>query len=138
MSILDLGLISPKPNSYCFILDRYQRLNDNLITAFCALVTQYGYEATDNAKEAVYQFKLQINEDTERAAEILELFFDSTIDGRTRFATVRERAYQILSPERLGRLCRYLAGEAVFDQAGYEWNVFRASSREVQGMTNTI
>jgi TnpA family transposase len=50
------------------------------------------------------------------------LFLDPTIDGRTRFATARERAHEILRPERLERLCRHLAGEAIFDEAAYEWN----------------
>ena len=106
----------------CFLQDRYQRLNDNLLTAFCALVSQYADEAAKEAKEAVYCHKLQTNEDTERGAQILALFLDPSIDGRTQFATTRERAHEILSPERLERLCRHLAGEAIFDQAAYEWN----------------
>lgn len=60
----------------CFVLDRYQRLNDNLFTAFCALVGQYADEAAADAKEAVYQHKLQLNEDIEHGVQVLALFLD--------------------------------------------------------------
>jgi hypothetical protein len=42
----------------CFIHDRYQRLNDNLLTAFCSLVGRYADETSTAAKEAIYRFKL--------------------------------------------------------------------------------
>jgi TnpA family transposase len=116
----------------CFVLDRYQRLNDNLVTAFCALVAQYADEAADEAKEAVYQHKLQLNEDMERGAQILTLFLDPTIDGRSRFATVRERAHQLLDAERLERLSRHLAGEAVFDETAYEWEAIDVIMRKAK------
>ena len=54
----------------CFVLDRYQRLNDNMLTAFCALVAQYADEAAKEAKEAVYQHKLQTNDDTEISTSV--------------------------------------------------------------------
>ena len=116
----------------CFILDRYQRLNDNLVTAFCALVAQYADEAAEIAKESVYQHKLQLNEDMERGAQILMLFLDPSIDGRSRFATVRERAHQLLDAERLARLSRHLAGEAVFDETAYEWEAIDVIMRKAK------
>ena len=116
----------------CFVLDRYQRLNDNLVTAFCTLVAQYADEAAEMAKEAVYQHKLQLNEDMERGAQILMLFLDPSIDGRSRFATVRERAHQLLDAERLERLSRHLAGEAVFDETAYEWEAIDVIMRKAK------
>ncbi len=47
----------------CFIHDRYQRLNNNLLTAFCPLVRRYIDEVTVATKEAVYKFKIQASED---------------------------------------------------------------------------
>ena len=58
-------------------------------------------------------------------------FLDPMLDGRTQFATVRDRTYQILNPERLERRRRHLAGEALFDEAAYEWNAIdRVMQRE--------
>jgi len=39
----------------CFIVHRYQRLNDNLLSCFIHLVKQYGDEAKSAAKEQVYK-----------------------------------------------------------------------------------
>lgn len=116
----------------CFVQDRYQRLNDNLLTAFCSLVAQYTEEASAEAKDAVYHHKLQANEDTKAGAEVLSLFLDPTIDGRTRFATVRQHAYQILTPDRLECLRRLLAGEVLFDETAYEWRAIDRIMRKAK------
>ena len=49
----------------CFVHDRYQRLNDNLLGAFCSLVRRYVEEVDGATKEAIYRFKLQTSEDIE-------------------------------------------------------------------------
>ncbi len=41
----------------CFIHDRYQRLNDNLLGAFCSLVRRYVDEVAAATKEAIYPKK---------------------------------------------------------------------------------
>ena len=96
----------------CFVHDRYQRLNDNLLSAFCSLVRRYVDEVGAATKEAIYRFKLETSEDIEQGAKVLALFLDPNIDGHTPFATLREQAHSLLPPERLQQLCRHLAGEA--------------------------
>jgi TnpA family transposase len=105
----------------CFIHDRYQRLNDNLLGAFCSLVRRYVDEVGVATKEAVYRFKLQTGEDVEQGAKVLALFLDSSIDGRTPFATVREQAHALLAPERLHQLCRHLTSDGSLDEGAFEW-----------------
>jgi len=39
----------------CFVHDRYQRLNDNLLGAFCSLVRRYVEEVDAATKEAIYR-----------------------------------------------------------------------------------
>ena len=58
----------------CFVHDRYQRLNDHLLAALCALVRRYNDEVASNAKELVYQHKVQANEDLGQGVKILKLF----------------------------------------------------------------
>ena len=60
----------------CFVHDRYQRLNDNLLGAFCSLVRRYVEEVDAATKEAIYRFKLQTSEDIEQGAKVLALFVD--------------------------------------------------------------
>jgi TnpA family transposase len=105
----------------CFVHDRYQRLNDNLLGAFCSLVRRYVEEVDAATKEAIYRFKLQTSEDIEQGAKVLALFVDPGIDGETRFGEVRERAHSLLPPERLRQLCGHLAGEGSIDQGAFEW-----------------
>ena len=50
----------------CFVHDRYQRLNDNLLGAFCSLVRRYVEEVDAATKEAIYRFKLQTGADIEQ------------------------------------------------------------------------
>jgi hypothetical protein len=111
----------------CFSHDRYQRLNDNLLGAFCSLVRRYVDEVGAATKEAIYRFKLQSSEDVEQGAKVLDLFLDPTIDGQTPFAAVREQAHALLTPERLQQLCRHLAGDGSLDEGAFEW-------REVDGI----
>ncbi len=105
----------------CFVHDRYQRLNDNLLGALCSLMRRYIEEVDAATKEAIYRFKLQIGEDIEQGAKVLSLFVDTAIDGETRFAEVREIAHSLLPPERLRQLCGHLAGEGSIDEGAFEW-----------------
>ncbi len=104
----------------CFIHDRYQRLNDNLLGAFCSLVRRYVEEVAAATKEAIYQSKLQTGEDVEQGAKVLALFLDPSIDGQTPFASVREQAHALLPAQRLQQLCRHLASEGTVDEGAFE------------------
>ena len=105
----------------CFIHDRYQRLNDHLLNAFCALVARYADEAAAAAKEAVYRHRVEANDDLTQGAKILNLFLDSSIPDDTPFAEVRRRANELLSSDRLARLCQHLGDVAGLDEVAYEW-----------------
>ncbi|MDX2474406.1 MAG: hypothetical protein QNL91_11920, partial [Candidatus Krumholzibacteria bacterium] len=105
----------------CFVHDRYQRLNDNLLGAFCALVRRYVEEVDAATKEAIYRFKLQTSEDIEQGAKVLALFVDPGIDAQTPFAHVREQAHALLPAERLQQLCRHLASDGSLDEGAFEW-----------------
>lgn len=105
----------------CFIHDRYQRLNDNLLAAFCALVRRYANEVEEATKETIYRFKLQAHDDIEQGAKVLALFLDPSIDGQTPFSTVREQAHALLTPERLDQLCNHLVGDGSLDEGVFEW-----------------
>ena len=50
----------------CFVRDRYQRLNDHLIAAFCALVRRYADEVSEGARDAFYLHRRKANEDIDQ------------------------------------------------------------------------
>jgi TnpA family transposase/CheY-like chemotaxis protein len=106
----------------CFVHDRYQRINDHLLNAFCALVSRYSDEAAAAAKDAVYRHKIQANEDLAQGVKILKLFLDPTITDQTPFAEVRVQAQALLATERLERLCEHLTRDVGgLDEGVYEW-----------------
>lgn len=105
----------------CFIYDRFQRLNDHLLNAFCALVSRYLDQVSTEAKDAVYRHKVQANDDLNQGVKILELFLDTSITDQTPFSVVRERAVSLLAPDRLERLCQHLSSNTGLDEAAYEW-----------------
>ena len=72
-------------------------------------------------KESVYRYRVQANDDLTQGAKILRLFLDSSIAGETPFSDVRTRAEELLSTDRLARLCQHLVDDAGIDEADFEW-----------------
>ena len=105
----------------CFVHDRYQRLNDHLLDAWCTLTRRYGEEARALAREAMAKHRLQVVDDMDKAAGILQLFLDPDVPGNQPFAEVRSQALKLLPQERLSRLCQHLVHDAKVDALSYEW-----------------
>ncbi|MFT5446565.1 MAG: TnpA family transposase [Gammaproteobacteria bacterium] len=110
----------------CFARDRYQRLNDHLLSAFCALVRRYAEKAAQATRERVYLHRRQANEDLERGVNILRLFLDPKVSGERPFAEVRAHAAALLPSERLISLCEHLSGDGALDELSYEWQAIDA------------
>jgi len=105
----------------CFVHDRYQQLNDHLLSAFCSLVRRYIDEVAAATKDAVYQHRRQANDDLDQGVKILQLFLDPAVTDETPFADVRATAMALLPSERLARLCEHLSGDGTLDELSYEW-----------------
>jgi hypothetical protein len=63
----------------CFVYHRYQRCHDNLILSLIHHVRQYDDEAKAAAKECVYQYRIEANQDLQKAGQVLKLFTDDSI-----------------------------------------------------------
>ena len=126
----------------CFVHDRYQRLNDHLLSALCALVARYADEAAATAKEAVYRHRIEANDDLTQGAKILKLFLDVSIPDETPFAEVRRRANELLAPDRLARLCQHLVDDIGLDEVAYEWQaidrVMGKAKRNIRPLLRSI
>lgn len=105
----------------CFVRDRYQRLNDHLISAFCALVRRYVDDANERAKDAYYLHRRQANEDMDQASKLLYLFVDPELHDDQPFGEVRAQAEALLSSDRIAQLCEQLSGNLELDQGRFEW-----------------
>ncbi|MFK7997405.1 MAG: hypothetical protein AB8B87_24980 [Granulosicoccus sp.] len=100
----------------CFVRNRYQRLNDHLIAAFCALVRRYTDEVNERAKDAHYQHRRQANEDIDQGAKVLFLFVDPKVPDNRPFGDVRAQAKTMLPSDRIARLCDQLSGNNDFEK----------------------
>ena len=105
----------------CFVQDRYQRLNDHLISAFCALVRRYNDEVSGCAKDAYNLHRRQANEDIDQGAKVLYLFVDPEVSDDQPFGDVRTQAQALLPPDRIARLCEHLVGDQALDEGRFEW-----------------
>ena len=62
----------------CFVYHRYQRAHDNLINSLIYNVRRYVEESKAAAKEQVYEYRIEGNQNLQKAGQILKLFTDDT------------------------------------------------------------
>ena len=85
----------------CFVVHRYQRLHDHLITSLMSHVRQYTEDAKAVAKDRVYTARIESNDTLHKAGHVLHLFTDDRIADETPFQEVRAHAFQILARDQL-------------------------------------
>jgi hypothetical protein len=75
----------------CFIVHRYQRFNDNLLTCFIQLVKQYSDEAKATAKGTVYEYRRTGNQDLPKAGEVLKSSLPPMMKATRRFVPCKKK-----------------------------------------------
>jgi hypothetical protein len=113
----------------CFLFNRYQKINDNLVDTFLYYVSNYINEAKQVAKEKVYEYKMEGNNHLKDIGKILDLFIDENISEKIEFCKVKEIAFDILEKEKFHLLSKYLS-KAKFDDSEYEWDYYVELSRK--------
>ncbi len=105
----------------CFIQQRYRKLHDNLIQSLVHHVRRHGDDAKAAAKELVYNLRVATNDDMPRSGQVLKFFTDWSIAGSTPFDEVRQRAFAMLSADRLDSVAECLVSNAQFDETALQW-----------------
>lgn len=105
----------------CFIYHRYQRVNDNLINSLIYNVRQYIEECKSAAKERVYEHQIEINQNLQKAGQVLKLFTDDSIAETASFQEVRTKAFEILERPKLILVAEQIATKALFDETAFQW-----------------
>ena len=90
---------------------RYQQCLERIADGFIHHIRQVKARAKAIAKEQVYQDWQKAARNVVKAAEVLELFLDDDITPETRFQTVQEQAFNLLSTKDLSSVCRYLGNQ---------------------------
>jgi TnpA family transposase len=114
----------------CFIYHRYQRIRDNLINSLIYNVRRYTDEAKSAAKERVYQHRLEVNQDLQKAGQVLKLFTDDDIAEQTPFHQVQAQAFSILQREKLDFIADHITTRARFDETAFQWEHIDTLARQ--------
>ena len=105
----------------CFILNRYQRLHDNLISSLRYNVKRYLDTAKDAAKERVYEYRTENNKNLGKAGQVLQLFTDDSIPEDASFQSVQATAFSILERQKLAFVAEHIVKQAQFDETAFQW-----------------
>ena len=105
----------------CFVYHRYQSLHDNLIGCLIHNVRRYTDEAKNAAKEMVYEYRVENNQNLRKSGEVLKLFTDDDITTNTPFQEVQAKAFGILDRKTLELVADHLSTQAQFDATAFQW-----------------
>lgn len=105
----------------CFLVHRYQRINDNLVEAFIYHVRKVSTAAKLGMQERVVALQTEGHEGVRHVGKILGFFFDERISDSMSFGEIKRRAFVILEREKLRRVAQFI-GEQSFDTTAIEWD----------------
>ena len=114
----------------CFVYHRYQRLNDNLIKCLLAKVREYLDEAKEVAKEQVYEYRIEANQNLEKARHVLKLFTDDSLAEDVLFQTVQAIAFRILDRQALARVADHITTQIDCDETAFQWEHIDSLARQ--------
>ena len=105
----------------CFIHHRYQRANDNLLNSLINKAKQYVEDSKVAAKERVYEYRIETNQNLAKAGQVLKLFTDDSIPEDASFQSVQTTAFGILDRQKLAFVAEHIVTEATFDETAFQW-----------------
>ncbi len=105
----------------CFVSHRYQRLHDNLISSLRYNVRRYVEACKGAAKEPVYEYRIESNQNLQKAGQVLKLFTDGSIAKTAPFQEVQAKAFEILERQKLDFVAEHIASQAQFDETAFQW-----------------
>ena len=106
----------------CFVVHRYRRLHNHLITSLMYHVRQYTEDAKALVKDCVYTARIEGNDTLHKAGHVLRLFTDDRIAEEVPFKEVRAHAFRILARDQLAGMAAHLVGTSRFEEAAFQWD----------------
>lgn len=115
----------------CFAFHRYRQINDRLVEAFIARVDGYTRQARAASEQAMQETMEKSVQGLHGAGDVLEMFVDSSILDKTRFAAVKTKAYQLLPKDRFAPVADYLR-DIAFDKIAHQWKYYAELSLTIK------
>ncbi len=92
----------------CYLQDRSEQNSERLADGFIYHTRKINEQARAYAKEAAYRDWEGAAANVSKAAELLHLFIDDTIDEKQSFKAVKDQALELLKSRDIESLCLYL------------------------------
>lgn len=105
----------------CFVIHRYHRFHDHVLTALLHKVTTCVTEAAETATTKAAAHHLERSADLVKAGDVLQLILDEAPSPTTTFAQIQAQAFTILDRERLARVAAYLSTNTPVDEIALQW-----------------
>jgi Tn3 transposase DDE domain len=83
---------------------------------------QRWYWAKAAAKDRVYDYRIESNQNLQKAGQVLKLFTDDSIAENTPFRNVQATAFGILERQKLDFVADHIATNARFDETAFQWD----------------
>ena len=113
----------------CFSFHCYEKISDNLISSFIYQVSNSSQLAKSFAKDKIAEVSTEHKEQLNRTGELIHLFVDKTIDEKSQFKDVKEKAFSILDEEKIKNVVNFLSGGRL-TSSYYEWQYILSISRK--------
>lgn len=95
----------------CYLSIRHQRLIEHLADGLIYHVRRIKDKARTFAKDAAYQDWQQAAKNMDKAAQVLRLFIDGTIDETVPFGEIKKKAIKLIPETALDSVCLYMASQ---------------------------
>jgi hypothetical protein len=104
----------------CFLLQRYQRINDNLINALIYQVRKVLSAAKLCLQERLLSDRMEGSKNVQHIGQILDLFLDDSIADSVSFGEIKRRAFSILERDKIRRAADFIGAHSI-DVTVLEW-----------------
>lgn len=96
----------------CFLLQRYQRINDNLINALIYQVRKVLSSAKVCLQERLLS-RMEGSKNVQHIGQILDLFLDDSIADSVSFGEIKRRAFSILERDKIRRAADFIGAHSI-------------------------
>jgi len=120
--------------SLCYLQLRYRNINEHLADAFIYHCRKIREKAKDHAKEAAFNEWNNASKNISKAADILRLFIDDTIDTKQPFSKIKNKAFKLISSDDIESLCLYLSDE----KRSIDYYVWKFYDQQSEWITETL
>ena len=109
-NLIKLSTIKQALYVLCYLHQRHQKSNDNLTVSFIHYLEKFKTESAVNARDKIFDDKLEINDDTKNAAIVFRFFDDEKISDKESFGDIRKRARKYVKKGNFNVVADYLLG----------------------------